>query len=387
MSSNTINVLALKNYILLILCISLIIIPFIIIFTVRPLEETLESITIEKSYEISISDHSDFSYLLIPTGDLGDLQAHDISIFLETSDSSILIWQETIEGIKSPYKEYQLVTDGTGTPWLNITLNHFNVTKNNEFFIQVQTTRREGNPLYKDNRVNESYWLEPSRYIDSDNQLIIDKAKNLTLDCLTRIEKSKKIMDFVSINIKYNPNKSLHYVFNSTYSGEVDSSASDVLRNKDGVCYHFSRLFVALCRAIGIPARTINGLKIEGKTEVGRHSWCEFLDKENYWHVVEPQIDLFEVMPPSYFNLIHGPNQDKSFHIERFFTDGYVLGDEDSEEVFNERNAVCTDYDFRVELSHTFSLTILISLILGEVGAFGLGLLLSDWNNKNEKVN
>ena len=54
-----------------------------------------------------------------------------------------------------------------------------------------------------------------------------------------------------------------------------------------GTCMNFSRLYVALCRAAKIPARTIWGI-VYGYNDDNiydyHHQWAEILDESGYWH-------------------------------------------------------------------------------------------------------
>ena len=58
----------------------------------------------------------------------------------------------------------------------------------------------------------------------------------------------------------------------------VDASAAEALARGAGVCQDFAHLFVACCRALGIPARYASGcLNQKGAMHVGRlgHAWAE----------------------------------------------------------------------------------------------------------------
>jgi transglutaminase-like putative cysteine protease len=58
----------------------------------------------------------------------------------------------------------------------------------------------------------------------------------------------------------------------------VDASAAEALERGAGVCQDFAHLYVACCRALGIPARYASGcLKQDGTPHVSRlgHAWAE----------------------------------------------------------------------------------------------------------------
>ena len=75
---------------------------------------------------------------------------------------------------------------------------------------------------------------------------------------------------------------------NKSYSANADS-ALEILHNKAGDCTEHSLIFVALCRASGVPAREIGGLAyIDGKKPLfGWHAWAEVHDGHQ-WVSVDP---------------------------------------------------------------------------------------------------
>ena len=151
---------------------------------------------------------------------------------------------------------------------------------------------------------------------------------------------------------------------NQTYSGEVNSSASDALRIKKGVCRQFSRLFVALCRASGIPARYVKGYVVKEDKSISGHAWAEFLDENQNWNIVEPQGTIFDRYPITYFHLIHGPLQDSSFFVESIWPHKYVLV-EDTEEIdVDQQSPYCVEYEINAWFFTERFLDLIIYLIL-----------------------
>jgi transglutaminase-like putative cysteine protease len=70
----------------------------------------------------------------------------------------------------------------------------------------------------------------------------------------------------------------------------VDTSASQALSGRQGVCQDFAHIMLALCRANGIPARYVSGF-ITG--EGAMHAWVEALVREPgrrtpYWMGFDP---------------------------------------------------------------------------------------------------
>lgn len=91
-------------------------------------------------------------------------------------------------------------------------------------------------------------YLEPTDYIDSTHPDILAKARKLTRGCTTDKEKLERIYYFV---------RELPYDILSAfaYLAEGKRRASDVLQAGTAFCMGKASLFVALCRAAGIPAR------------------------------------------------------------------------------------------------------------------------------------
>ncbi len=73
-----------------------------------------------------------------------------------------------------------------------------------------------------------------------------------------------------------------------SYADNADN-ALDVLDRKAGSCVQHSLLFVALCRAAGVPAREAGGVAYikAGKPRLGWHAWAEYHDGKQ-WVSVDP---------------------------------------------------------------------------------------------------
>lgn len=112
----------------------------------------------------------------------------------------------------------------------------------------------------------------------------------------------KNIFDMVIYNLKYvNDNKS--------------SGALYAAKNKTGECSEYADLLVALCRAKGIPARTVSGY-INHPAIVPRHAWAEVYLKKHGWVPFDPTwADVvvkspkdFHILKPVYIYLNHTRN-------------------------------------------------------------------------------
>jgi hypothetical protein len=118
----------------------------------------------------------------------------------------------------------------------------------------------------KDSSILEA--TKPTRFVQSDNNDIIELAKRAVGDTKDAAEAVKKIESFV---YGYIENKGLSVGY---------ASAAEVAASKAGDCTEFAVLTAAMCRAIGIPARIVFGLTyvkaFAGRENVfGGHAWVE----------------------------------------------------------------------------------------------------------------
>lgn len=119
--------------------------------------------------------------------------------------------------------------------------------------------------------------------IESDNIAIISKAKELTMNEVNPYNKAKIIYEFVNTNLIYD-------------TSEGNKGAINAITTRKGVCEEFATLFVAMCRAVGIPSRVVYGnwVPLENISTVDSdikekgHVWAEFYLPEYGWIVVEP---------------------------------------------------------------------------------------------------
>ncbi|ABB14528.1 transglutaminase domain-containing protein [Carboxydothermus hydrogenoformans] len=110
--------------------------------------------------------------------------------------------------------------------------------------------------------IKDKSYIMLSGLVNSDDPLIIDTANKITSGLSDLKDKVKALHDFVVNTVEYNSDED-----NLTMENEKNSV--QVLLTKKGVCRHYSYLFAALARAVGIPTRTVVG--IAG----GGHEWNE----------------------------------------------------------------------------------------------------------------
>lgn len=93
-------------------------------------------------------------------------------------------------------------------------------------------------------------------------------------------EKAYLIYRWVSKNISYDYNKATAVATNPS---RVSSGAIVAFNTRTGICFDYSCLYVAMCRAVGVKVRFITGLGYSG-VEWGDHAWNQiYYPTENRW--------------------------------------------------------------------------------------------------------
>jgi len=109
--------------------------------------------------------------------------------------------------------------------------------------------------------------MEPTRYLQSDNEQVIDLARRAVGDSKDAAEAARKIEAFVA---GYIENRSLSVGY---------ASAAEVAASRQGDCSEFAVLTAAMCRAVGIPAQVVAGVAYVddflGQRGFGGHAWTQ----------------------------------------------------------------------------------------------------------------
>lgn len=165
-------------------------------------------------------------------------------------------------------------------------LGDFKVPTSHRQKATVDATRKVTTlELRRDFRVKDAVPLsedDTKRYtratprIQSDQKAITEQAAKIVGDETDAVKKVRKLQSWVYLNLK------------KSYSSNADT-AVQVLDNKAGDCTEHSLLFVALCRAQGLPAREVGGLAFVSGTKplFGWHAWAEVHDGRQ-WVSVDP---------------------------------------------------------------------------------------------------
>jgi transglutaminase-like putative cysteine protease len=105
------------------------------------------------------------------------------------------------------------------------------------------------------------------------DQRILETAQRLHQQSGTALEFASRASDWVSNTMQYK-----HHVTS------VSTTAAQALEIGAGLCQDYSHIFLALCRAVGLPARYVSGHMVG---EGASHAWCEVLLK-NATHSFDP---------------------------------------------------------------------------------------------------
>lgn len=179
-------------------------------------------------------------------------------------------------------------------------------------------------------------YLKPTTTIDSDNQLIREKAWNLTKGANDTAAKAKNFFYWVRDEIEYNPLVPLE-IFESY-------RASDTVKRRAGFCVEKAAVLAALARAAGIPARlhfadirnhlvSPRLLEIMGTNLFSYHGYTE-LYIDGKWIKATPAFDRktcqeHRIIPVEFDGqnhaLFHSHNSDGNLHIEYVKDHGHRL--------------------------------------------------------------
>ena len=150
-------------------------------------------------------------------------------------------------------------------------------------------------------------YLKPSRGVESDSPELIAVANSLVENIKSIWDKVYAILRFVDERLVYDP------------TAPRNLSALEAYHLKRGVCEQYARLFTALCRASGIPARVVRGFGLLD-VEPGvlhnvepLHAWAQFYVCDYGWLPVETQNpNLFGLTPIGHIVFVWGEDPTKA---------------------------------------------------------------------------
>jgi len=119
-------------------------------------------------------------------------------------------------------------------------------------------------------------YTQPEELIQSNHEEIVEKAQKITQGVEDPLVKARLIYNFVVGYLRYEIQ-------------DEEKGALWALENRVGDCSEYSYLFVALCRAAGIPARVQAGFAFHyaGQILEDGHMWAEYYLENYRWIPVD----------------------------------------------------------------------------------------------------
>ncbi|MFO7838022.1 MAG: transglutaminase domain-containing protein, partial [Desulfosalsimonadaceae bacterium] len=146
----------------------------------------------------------------------------------------------------------------------------------------------KNSPLYK-------LYTRSETWIEADAPEIASKAEEIVEGLDNPYAKAQHIHDFVC---NYLTPEQIPWTTPEEYFDAYGALAT--YKRGSGTCHNYALVFVALCRAEGIPARTVHGINFfEGLLgekigiEDWSHAWAEFYLPEYGWITVDPSQNQF----------------------------------------------------------------------------------------------
>jgi len=214
--------------------------------------------------ETPIENVSSISYRIIYTLELQCEPETEVTI-------NCTVPSETASFQKVKNVEYSIEPSQITIDEHNNTIAHFsfpqhegNITISIISIIELQKLEfREELQIYQYNTTAQIFkeYTKQENYIESDSPKIKELAYNLTTNSSNALEASKLICEWVNKNLN-------HTGYNDEARGALWA-----LENGTGDCSEFTHLFIALCRAIDIPSRLVNGISLWSFSEDGIQEW------------------------------------------------------------------------------------------------------------------
>ncbi|MEM0008318.1 MAG: transglutaminase-like domain-containing protein [Candidatus Bathyarchaeia archaeon] len=200
-----------------------------------------------------------------------------------------------------PTSGYNLLADDSGN--IYICWKNFVIQPSQTFTVELDyrvlsfslTYTVNSSMIGSYNESSELYikYTQPEELIESDREKIVGKAQEITQGIEDPFVKARLIYNFVVGYLRYEIQNE-------------ERGALWALENGIGDCSEYSYLFVALCRAAGIPARIQAGFAFHyaGQVLEDGHMWAEYY-LENYgWMPVDATWQLFNTIDSKHFSSI-----------------------------------------------------------------------------------
>jgi transglutaminase-like putative cysteine protease len=181
-------------------------------------------------------------------------------------------WQKSLESNYTSNGKTQLVTDSVyGARMLYVEFAENEAKPYVELTSRIQTQNRAQDWTHKTAATEDAdtlkYWTQPTSLLPTDG-IVRKTALEATLGAQTDAEKAQKLFDWIVTNTFREPKV--------RGCGEGDIKTMLETGNLGGKCADLNALFVGLCRAVGLPARDVYGIRVApsafGYKELGGNS-------------------------------------------------------------------------------------------------------------------
>ncbi|MBU2562143.1 MAG: transglutaminase-like domain-containing protein [Nanoarchaeota archaeon] len=142
-----------------------------------------------------------------------------------------------------------------------------------ETILEVNSNKTK--PYNKNSKLYQQY-TKSEKYLEQTKE-ITKLAKSIVGEESNFFKQARKLFDWIIENINYK------------YPPEI-RGVIPTLKNKCGDCGEFNHVFIALCRILGIPARSVLGMWAIPKEKQGYHAWAEFYLEGVGWIPVDSSV-------------------------------------------------------------------------------------------------
>lgn len=218
------------------------------------------------------------------TYNVGDIDLASLELWLPVPQTSIT---QKIENLKDN-REAKYYFDKTGTAKIACVYKTENLPEANSDYLfevtyeattvaallQKNEVELLGDRWYDDTEFDEAY-LKAEKHVQTELPRIQELAQSFKDKHKTPFETANATYQWVLDHVKYK--------FIDGFGG-----AEYCLKNAHGECGDYVALFVAICRAAGIPSRPVVGFWADNKNDW--HVWAEFLMPNGEWLPVDLSI-------------------------------------------------------------------------------------------------
>jgi transglutaminase-like putative cysteine protease len=143
-------------------------------------------------------------------------------------------------------------------------------------------------------RVKKEFYLKPTKYYDYQSREIQDLIEEVrALKPTDPRARAEAVLNVLHRHFKADEN----LLYDSHLNRSLTASQS--ARIKSGICKHFSTLYIAMARGMGIPARAVYGYHTNSEAATA-HMWVEISLNGESWLPIEPQLKTLSLWDRGY---------------------------------------------------------------------------------------